>query len=122
MFCAQCGTQAPAGAAFCGKCGASLTTGMGGASPAPQKEMGQDPALRMLLPVGRSPWAIAAGYLGLFSFCGVGAPFAILTGVLALRDIRLHPEKHGKGRAIFGIVAGVLGLVMLGAMLASARH
>ncbi|MGY8642132.1 MAG: hypothetical protein ACKVJU_13690 [Verrucomicrobiales bacterium] len=29
--------------------------------------------MRMLLPVGRSGWAIAAGYCGLFAFIGIGA-------------------------------------------------
>ncbi len=34
----------------------------------PPAGIGQDPGVRWLLPVGRSGWAIAAGYLGLFSF------------------------------------------------------
>ena len=62
--------------------------------------------MRLLLPVGRSGWAICAGYLGLFSILLVPAPFAIVTGLLGLRDIRRHEHLHGKGRAIFGIVMG----------------
>jgi hypothetical protein len=69
--------------------------------------------MRMLLPVGRSGWAIASGYLGLFSVLLVFAPFALLTGVLAVADIRRHSERHGMGRAIFGIVMGVLGTIGL---------
>lgn len=65
--------------------------------------------MRMLIPVGRSGWAIAAGYLGLFSFLILPAPIALITGILAIRDIRSHPDRHGMGRAIFGIVMGVLG-------------
>jgi len=76
-----------------------------------------DAALRILLPVDRSGWAIASGYLALFSVLFVFAPFALATGILALKDIRRHPEKHGRGRAWFGIVMGalfsVLGLLML---------
>src|SRR3954464_7889163 len=34
----------------------------------PAKDIGQDAGIRMLIPVGRSGWAIASGYLGLFSF------------------------------------------------------
>ena len=49
--------------------------------------IGADPIMRALLPVGRSGWAIAAGYLGLFSMLFVFAPFAILCGWLAIRDI-----------------------------------
>jgi hypothetical protein len=67
----------------------------------------------MILPVGQSGWAIAAGYLGLFSVLGVFAPFALLTGILALRDIAADPRKHGKGRALFGIIMGALGTVLL---------
>ena len=62
----------------------------------------------LILPVGRSRWAIIAGYLGLLSFIpGVGI-VAIATGLLAVRDIKRNPEKRGIVRAIFGIVLGVL--------------
>jgi hypothetical protein len=72
-----------------------------------------DAMLRMLLPVGRSGWAIAAGYLGLFSVLFVPAPLALLTGILAVREIRRNPKKHGMGRAVFGIVMGGIGTVAL---------
>ncbi|MDX2132397.1 MAG: GYF domain-containing protein [Planctomycetota bacterium] len=72
-----------------------------------------DPGIAMLVPVGRSAYAIIAGYLGLFSVLLLPAPFALLSGILALRDIKKHPEKRGKGRAIFGIVMGVLGTGLL---------
>lgn len=74
---------------------------------------GQDAGMRMLIPVGRSGWAIAAGYAGLFSFIFIGAPFALVFGILGVREIRrsrLTPNpKHGMGRAIFGILMGALG-------------
>ena len=73
----------------------------------------EDAVLRVVLPIGQSGWAIAAGYLGLFSVLGIFAPFALLTGILALRDIAEHPKKHGKARAIFGIIMGVLGTALL---------
>lgn len=78
-----------------------------------QPAMGDDPTMRMLLPVGRSVWAIAAGYLGLLSLLGIFAPPALICGILAIRDIRQHPEKHGLGRAWFGIVMGILGSIAL---------
>jgi hypothetical protein len=68
--------------------------------------IGDDPAIRMLIPVGRSGLAIAAGYAGLFALVPLFAPIAILLGILAIRDLRKHPEKHGMGRAIFGLVMG----------------
>jgi len=79
----------------------------------PPKDIGQDAGIRMLIPVGRSGWAIAAGYLGLLSPIPIFAPFAIIFGIVAIRDIRKHPERHGMGRAIFGIVAGALVLAVI---------
>lgn len=73
--------------------------------------------MRMLLPVGRSWWAIAAGYLGLFSLIVLPAPAALLVSLVAIWDIRRsksspHP-KHGMGRAIFGLVMGILGTLAI---------
>ncbi len=86
-------------------------------APQYQNDMGDDAGMRMLLPVGRSMYAIAAGYLGLVSVIPIFAPFALLLGVLAVKDINRsktspHP-KHGMGRAVFGIVMGTLGTVAL---------
>lgn len=68
---------------------------------------------KWLLPVGRSPWAIASGYLGIFSILVIFAPFAVITGIVALKDIEAHPEKLGRGRAIFGILAGALVMALV---------
>ncbi len=65
-------------------------------------------AEKYLLPVGRSGWAIAAGYLALFSVLLIPAPIALFCGIMALRDIAQHPEKTGKPRAWFGIIMGVV--------------
>lgn len=98
-FCKNCGNKLDEKAVICPKCGVSVQT----------KEAlldGDNAAMRMLLPVGRSGLAIAAGYVGLLSpvpFVGI---IAILLGVFALRDIKAHPEKHGAGRAWFGIIMG----------------
>lgn len=86
--------------------------------PLPVKpEIGDDLGMRMLLPVGRSGWAIAAGYLGLFSIIILPAPIAIIVSLIAIRDIRKskdspHP-KHGMGRAIFGLVMGLIGTCVI---------
>ncbi len=73
--------------------------------------------MRLVLPIGVSGWAMAAGYLGLFSVLLVPAPFSLAAGILALRDIKANPKKHGKGRAIFGIVMGTLGVLAMIAIL-----
>ncbi len=83
------------------------------AGPPARPALGDDPMMRMLLPVGRSGWALAAGYLGLLSVLGIFAPVALIVGIVAVRDIQQHPEKHGLGRAWFGIVMGVLGSLAL---------
>ena len=80
--------------------------------PLPPK-LGDDAMLRMLLPVGRSWWAIAAGYAGLFAVICFPAPIALILGLVAIWDIKSHPEKHGLGRAVFGLVMGILGSVGL---------
>jgi hypothetical protein len=82
--------------------------------PAPRSpDMGEDAGIRMLLPVGRSGWAIAAGYLGLISVLCIPAPLAVITGILAILEMRRNPKKHGMGRAVFGLVMGAVGTLFL---------
>ena len=85
--------------------------------PVSKKKMGDDAGMRMLLPVGRSTWAIAAGYLGLFGLIIVPAPIALIVSIIAVRDIQKSKKtgetKHGMGRAIFGLIVGVVGTVLL---------
>jgi hypothetical protein len=76
-------------------------------------DIGEDAGMRMLLPVGRSGWAIAAGYLGLISVLCLPSPLALIAGILAIRDMRRNPKLHGMGRAIFGIVMGGIGTLGL---------
>jgi hypothetical protein len=86
--------------------------------PAAKSEhLGDNAGIRLLLPVGRSGWAIAAGYLGLFSLIILPAPIALVISIVAILDIRKsraseHP-KHGMGRAIFGLIMGILGTVIM---------
>jgi hypothetical protein len=79
----------------------------------PRAKTRPDALTRMVLPVGRSAYAIVAGYLGLFSVLLVFAPFAILFGLLAVRDLKLHKDKLGMGRAVFGIVMGAVFTIVL---------
>jgi hypothetical protein len=71
----------------------------------------------MLLPIGRSGWAIAAGYLGLFGLVIVPAPLALIVSIIAIIDIRKSKgtanPKHGMGRAIFGLIVGIIGTAIL---------
>lgn len=54
--------------------------------------LGDSAGLRMIVPVGRSIWAILAGYLGLFSILLIPAPFAVLFGLLAIREMRRNQK------------------------------
>jgi hypothetical protein len=77
------------------------------------RDLGDDPAMRLLMPVGTSGWAIAAGYLGLFSVLCLPAPLALITGILAIVEMHNNPKKHGMGRAVFGIIMGTVGSLVL---------
>jgi hypothetical protein len=89
------------------------------APPPSADDIGQNAGVRLLLPVGRSGWAIAAGYLGLFSVLLLPAPIALGISIMAIRDIRTHPDRHGMGRAIFGLIMGGLGTIPCLFLLAS---
>jgi hypothetical protein len=75
-----------------------------------------DEALGWIVPMHESLWAIAAGYLGLFScFPLVGllpAVLAIILGVVALKDIKRNRGRRGAFRAWFGIVVGSIMLLI----------
>ena len=81
------------------------------------------------MPVDRSGWAIAAGYLGLFGLIIFPAPLALIAAILAIRDINKSKTsdkpKYGTGRAIFGLIVGILGtgilLFVLGAYFIDSR-
>ncbi len=79
--------------------------------------------MRMLMPVGRSLWAIAAGYAGLFALVVLPAPLALILAIVGWIDIHKSKStpnpKHGMGRVIFALITGGLGtLVLLGMLLA----
>lgn len=63
--------------------------------------------LAYLVPVGRSGWAIAAGYFGLFSFFPIICYAGLAVSLVAARDLKKHPEKRGWGRVITGLVVSI---------------
>jgi hypothetical protein len=81
------------------------------------KRMADDVSMRMLLPVGRSGWAITAGYLGLLGLVVFPAPLALLVSIIAILDIKKSRKtgkpKYGMGRAVFGLIVGILGTLLL---------
>jgi hypothetical protein len=63
---------------------------------------------RLVLPVGRPVSAIVAGYLGLFSVLPFFGVFAIIASLVAFRALKQNPQLHGRGRAWFGLVMGII--------------
>ncbi len=115
--CPHCGRQTSVPEQYAGQsgpcagCGQTITIPPLGGPPPPS--LGDDAGIRLLLPVGRSGWAIAAGYAGLRSLVCFPAPVAVLLAIAAIYDLKHHPEKHGWGRAIVGLVMGILGTAAL---------
>jgi hypothetical protein len=116
MFCPKCGTANDDNNFRCTKCREIIQPV---AQAAVGTDIGDNAAMRMLLPVGRSGLAIAAGYAGLFALLVLPAPLALLLGLLAVRDLRRNPKKHGMGRAVFALVTGGLGSALLVWLLAA---
>jgi hypothetical protein len=96
-------------------------TPVGGPPAPPAPDLGPSNALHWVVPVGRSWQSIVAGYTGLFALflgllgaagpvglmiAGVAGGAAVWIGVLAIRAAATGG--HGRGRAWFGIVCGVL--------------
>jgi hypothetical protein len=101
MQCTRCGFVNPPGQRdVCAQCGTVFA-------------MGADPLVRALIPVGRTPLSIIAGYLGLGALFCVPAPIALAVGIWAVIDLKKRPGMHGMGRAWFGIVTGAVGTACL---------
>jgi hypothetical protein len=90
------------------------------AAPAPRPAAYTRPAARpaasalqgwVFVPAGWSGWAVASGYLALLSILGYPAIASVIVSLIALFDLRRHPEKRGQRRAWFGLVMGALGTV-----------
>jgi hypothetical protein len=77
---------------------------------------------RLVVPEGRPGSAIASGYFALFSlFPFIGFPFgiaAIVTGVIALRKLKLNPRLLGRGRSWFGLITGCITTLLNGSLIA----
>lgn len=105
----------------CINCGKPLPTQVPEACPScgipvvmrDEVQRGGDAAVRMLVPIGRSGWAIAAGYAGIFCLAVFPGPVALILGLVALWDFKKRPERLGRGRAWFGVIAGGLATGLL---------
>jgi hypothetical protein len=108
VYCSRCGTPNNEVELICVGCGLPLS-----AVPPPPPPLEDEPGMRWVLPVGRSGLAIAAGYVGLIGiFIPLFGPVAIVLGILAVRDMKRNPEKHGMGRVIFAFIASGFGTLV----------
>ena len=67
-------------------------------------------------PTGMAQAAFVSGLLSIF-LCP--APVAIILGILGILDVKRAPGRTGLGRSIFGLCAGLVGSLALGAALVS---
>lgn len=98
----------------------SLDDALRGASYGPNA-MPPPPDMAFIAPTSNtSGMSLVAGYIGIVGcfFAPIG-PIAIVLGVMGLLDLKKHPEKIGKARAITGIVLGGVGTALLLWMLVS---
>lgn len=116
MRCKRCGSVDIflfKGVHRCNSCDSTNIVGVDTSDSSNKQTRQSDAAMRILLPVNRSGYSIAAGYLGLISILLIPAPFALLFGLLGARDIKSNSDKHGMGRAIFGIAMGSIFSILL---------
>lgn len=102
-YCTHCGALLLNENAICLKCGCRNKKAM---IVRQSPDMSDSGVARMVLPVGRTPLSMVAGYLGLFSLTFILAPISLIVGILAIRELNAHPDKHGLGRAWFGTIMG----------------
>lgn len=69
----------------------------------------------MLIPVNVEPFSMVAGYLGIFGFFFAGLPglFAVASGIIGLKQLKLKTESKGVARAWTGIVLGTIQCILL---------
>ena len=101
MFCEKCGTKCEPGAAFCPACGKKLVV-----APVEVSDGG------IFFP--KNTMAIWSYYLGIasFLFCFLTGIPALISGIVALRRAGANPALKGEFHAWFGIVIGVLSIVL----------
>jgi hypothetical protein len=58
-------------------------------------------------------WAMITGIMSIVCCCQILGPVSIVLGVVALSQLKQHPDLRGSGFAIAGIVLGAVALLML---------
>ena len=116
-YCAGCGGRLEGSAAFCGACGAATgraSTPSHGMAPSPQLPP-QSGAHRP----GTNSLAVASLVLGILWLGGLGSLLAWILGRSAKAQIKQSGES-GEGMATAGIVLGIIGVVLVAAVIGMA--
>jgi prepilin-type processing-associated H-X9-DG protein len=125
ITCPACGSQQPAGSAFCSKCGNPLTQPAPVTPPPypPAYHSGQyqPPPYATAQPYGEPPktsgWAIASLVCGILFCIPLSALLAIVFGIVGIVETK-GGRKKGFGMALAGLILGLLvGPVVLIAIL-----
>jgi hypothetical protein len=111
MLCPDCLTMNDDNAIVCTKCGRNFQTGE------ISKENRPPMSASFAIPVGRTALSIIAGYLGLLAILPPLAPISLVVSIFALKQLKENPGKIGRGRAVFGLVTGIVGTIILIPML-----
>jgi hypothetical protein len=82
-------------------------------TPTPPVKSTEEKVIEWVVPINRSGWAIAAGYVALFNlpFAFLG-PISVILGIIGLLDAK-KKNKRGKGRALFAIIYGAIATAIL---------
>lgn len=81
----------------------------------------RDRGLEMVIPINRSGWSIAAGYVALFNIPFVFmAPIALILGIVGLKDIKKNPSRAGRGRCWFAVIYSIIAIVLFAVIIAFA--
>ena len=125
MFCSQCGSQLPADARFCSRCGAAvrseipMPTALADSSTDTPASAGD--ATGGIIPYKNLP-ALLGYYCGVFSLIPLlGLPLgiaAIPLGITGLRKQRRQPAVRGHVHAWVAVILGTLSTVLWTGLLA----
>jgi len=80
--------------------------GVAGTESSGAGSLATDPSAGLTLAPATSPLATAAAVCGGLSLFLCPAPVALILGIVALLDLRSHPERRGRGQAWFGTIMG----------------
>ena len=115
MFCRECGAKLEETVEICNKCG--VPTPLYLQRQVHEKMDRENREMKWLIPMNCPFSAITAGYLGLLSVIPLLNLGAIIFGWWGLRTIAGNPGQEGAFRCWFGIVCGIISVIVYAGIL-----